>query len=91
MLKTLTTGTPFMGLSSSFVEAGALLALSCDYGDVGKQAAEVASRVLKGEQPACIPISVPRKVSLCINLRTASYIGLRVPDHVIKLADTVIR
>jgi putative ABC transport system substrate-binding protein len=91
LLNTLRTGTPFMGLSPSFVKAGALMALSCDYEDVGKQAAEVANRILDGENPGDVPVAVPRKVSLCINLRTADHIGLRVSEDVIKLADEVIK
>jgi len=91
LLNTIKTGTPFVGLSPSFVKAGALMALSCDYADIGKQAAEIANRVLNDENPGDIPVAVPRKVSLCINLKIADRIGLRVPGDVIKLADEVIR
>jgi putative ABC transport system substrate-binding protein len=91
LLNTLRTGTPFIGLSPYFVRAGALMALSCDYSDIGAQAAEIANRVLNGENPGDIPITTPRKVSLWINLRTADQIGLHVPDSVVKLADQVIR
>ena len=38
LLNTLRAGVPFIGLSPSFVRAGALMALSCDYGDIGRQA-----------------------------------------------------
>jgi len=91
LLNTLRTGTPFIGLSPSFVKAGALMALSCDYYDIGKQAAGIANRILNGESPEDIPISVPRKVSFHINLKTADHIGLQVSQDVIKLADEVIR
>lgn len=91
LLNTLRTGTPFMGLSSSFVKAGALMALSCDYADIGKQAAEIAIRILNGGNPRDIPIAVPRKLSLCINLKTAEHIGLRVSKSVIESADEVIK
>jgi len=91
LLNTLRTGTPFVGLSPSFVKAGALMALSCDYSDIGKQAAEMADRVLQGENPGYIPVAIPRKVSLCINLKTAKHIGLRIPENAIKLADKVIK
>ena len=67
------------------------MALSCNYAEIGKQAAEIANRVLDGESPEDIPIAVPRKVLFSINLRTADHIGLRVPDDVIKLADEVIK
>ncbi|MFC1716482.1 ABC transporter substrate-binding protein [Candidatus Poribacteria bacterium] len=91
LLTTLRTGMPFMGLSHSFVKAGALFALSCDYADIGKQAAEIADRVLKGENPGDIAVAVPRKISLSINLRTAKHIGLHIPENTIRSADMVIK
>ena len=91
LLTTLRARVPFMGLSPAFLKAGALMALSCDYTDIGKQAAEIAMRILDGENPGDIPIAVPRKISLYINLRTAEHIGLNVPKNAIKLADEVIR
>jgi len=91
LLTTLRMGVPFIGLSSAFVKAGALMALSCDYTDIGIQAAEIAKRILDGENPKDIPIAIPRKVLLCINLRTAKHIGLSVPKSTIKLADEVIK
>lgn len=91
LLNTLKTGVPFMGLSPSFVKAGALVALSCSYSNIGKQAAEIAGRILRGEQPARIPISTPIEVSLSINLKTAGQIGLNVPSYIIRSADMVIK
>ena len=91
LLHTLRTGTPFMGLSPSFVKAGAILALSCDYSDIGKQAAEIAGRILNGENPGDIDVTVPRKFSLHINLRIANQIGMHIPDSVVRLADEVIK
>lgn len=91
ILNTLKMRIPFMGLSSSFVKAGALMTLSCDYNDIGRQTAEIANRILKGEDPKNIPIAVPRKTQLWINLRIADQIGLRIPDYVIKSADNIIK
>ena len=91
LLTTLRARVPFMGLSPAFVKAGALMALSCDYTDIGKQAAEIAMRILDGENPGDIPIAVPRKISLHINLRTAEHIGLNIPKSAIRLASEVIR
>ena len=91
LLNTLKAEVPFIGLSPSFVKAGALMALSCNNGDIGKQAAEIANRVLNGENPGNIAIAVPREISMWINLRTADQLGLRIPDHIIKSADKVIK
>lgn len=90
LLNTLRSSTPFMGLSPPFVNAGALLALSCDYGDIGKQAAEIAIKVLRGERPGNIPVTVPRNVYLSINMKTAKHIGLDIPDRVVRSANEVI-
>lgn len=91
LLSSLKSGVPLVGLSSAFVKAGALMALSCNYSENGKQAAEITKRILNGEDPASIPVSVPRKVYLSLNLRAADQMGIRVPDHIIKTADEVIK
>jgi putative ABC transport system substrate-binding protein len=78
--RTLESRIPFMGLSPAFVKAGALLALSVDYKDVGLQCGEVAAQVLVGQLPASLPIAVPRKVTLYVNLTVAKAIGVTVPS-----------
>ena len=51
LLHTLRTKTPFMGLSSAFVKAGALFTVGCNYEDIGRQSGELAARTLAGEKP----------------------------------------
>jgi putative ABC transport system substrate-binding protein len=89
LLHTLRNSIVFMGISPSFVEAGALLALTCDYEDIGRQSGEIAIRVLTGEKPGNIPVSIPGKTLLSINLRTAQQIGVEIPRDIIKKADEV--
>ncbi len=91
LLKTLREKIPFMGLSRFFVQAGALLALSCDYEDIGRQSGELAVRILAGEKPSQIPITVPRKISLLLNLKVAERIGIKIPRHIINEADEVFK
>jgi len=67
------------------------MCLSCDHEDIGKQTAEIANRILKGEDPGKIPVAIPRKVSLSLNLKTVKQIGLRVSENTIRSADEVIR
>jgi putative ABC transport system substrate-binding protein len=78
LLLTLRDGIPFVGLSPSFVKAGALLSFSCDYQDVGSQSAEQALEILAGKSPADIPVAYPRRISLFLNLNTARAIHLEI-------------
>lgn len=77
---------PFMGISSSFVKSGALLAISCDSEDNGYQSGELAIQLLNGKKPSELPITVPRKTYLSINLKIADILGLKIPPDVISTA-----
>lgn len=83
------SGIPLIGLSDKYVKNGALLALSFDNEDIGRQAAEMAMKILNGEDIRRISVLKPRKFKLSINLNTAQKIGLTVPSMVLKTADRV--
>ncbi len=90
LTRCLQAGVPVMGLSGSYVKAGALLALSADYRDVGRQSGEKAVRILGGV-PACdLAIGVPRRVRLCLNLTVAEHLGIVVPEGVVEQAAEVV-
>lgn len=82
--KTLEYRLPFMGLSPPFVKAGALLALSVDYADVGAQCGEQAAHILGGRPPTSLPITTPRKVTLYLNLNVAKAIGVAIPPRTLE-------
>jgi putative ABC transport system substrate-binding protein len=86
--QTLQYKMPFMGLSPTFVKAGALLALSVDYRDVGMQCGEQAAQILTGRAPSSLPVTTPRKVTLYINLNVARTIGVEIPPS--SMAEAVI-
>lgn len=89
ILFTLRNKIPFMGLSIRFVQEGALLALSADYADMGRQASKLAKQILKGNSPKDLPIVPPEKTKLFLNLKAAKLIGIDFPPHVIQRADKI--
>ncbi len=80
-----------MGYAAYVVKKGALLGLSCDYEDIGRQAGELSVEILKGEKPSNLPITVPKKILLSINIRAAKRIGITVPPRVVKEAYEVFK
>jgi putative ABC transport system substrate-binding protein len=89
LLNTLRNGIPFMGPFSSFVQDGALFSLIWDDKDIGRQAGELATRILSGEDPGKIPIATPRMIYLILNLRTAEQINLKIPPNIVSVAKEV--
>ncbi|MBD3426804.1 MAG: hypothetical protein GF409_06195 [Candidatus Omnitrophica bacterium] len=79
ILSTLRADLPFMAFSENFVRAGALMALKCDYHDIGRQSAEIAVDILENQKTHNIPVKRPRKTHLVINVRTAEIIGVDIP------------
>ena len=78
---------PFVGLSASWVKAGALYALGVDYHDLGRQAAGIASNILAGKAPE--KISQPEKIIYTLNTRTMDYLRLEINNGLINGAAKV--
>jgi putative ABC transport system substrate-binding protein len=89
LLESLREGFPVVGLSSHYTKAGALFSFDCDYSDLGRQAAEVALRVVNGEKPATIPPSTPRRVRLSINEVAAERLGAGISSSILREASEV--
>lgn len=79
---------PFIGLSESYVKAGALYAISIDPREIGRQSAGIASQILSGVYPAQ-RVTLPENIRLAVNLRTAKLLGISFPEYIVNNADTV--
>jgi putative ABC transport system substrate-binding protein len=73
-----------------FAVEGGLIAYGTEFAKQFREAAGYIDRILKGANPADLPIQTPTKFDLAINLKTAKALGLEVPPQVIALADEVI-
>lgn len=73
-----------------FVERGGLASYSANTYEIGKQAARLVDRILKGAKPADLPVEQPLKFELVINQKAAKALGLTVPPSLLLRADRVI-
>jgi putative ABC transport system substrate-binding protein len=75
---------------SSFVRNGGLIGYGFDRADIFRRSASYVDRILKGEKPSLLPVQMPTKFELAINIKTATALGLSVPPALLARADEVI-
>jgi putative tryptophan/tyrosine transport system substrate-binding protein len=81
---------PAVYFERSIVAAGGLISYGADYVDQFRRAAGYVDRILKGENPADLPVQAPTKYRMTLNLKTAKALGLNVPATVLARVDEVI-
>ena len=75
---------------SDFARDGGLLSYGPDPADTWRRAASYVDRILRGEKPAELPVQLPTKFEMIVNLKTAKALGLTVPQSILLRADEVI-
>jgi putative ABC transport system substrate-binding protein len=75
---------------SEFAREGGLLAYGVDRVDLFRRAATYVDRILRGEKPGDLPVQLPTKFEMAVNLKTAMALGLTVPQSILLRADEVI-
>jgi putative ABC transport system substrate-binding protein len=73
-----------------FVAAGGLMSYGIDQVEVFQYAASYVDRILRGANPADLPVEAPTKYETILNLKTAKALGLDVPPSLLVRADEVI-
>jgi putative ABC transport system substrate-binding protein len=75
---------------SSFARDGGFLSYGSDRVDNWRRAATYVDRVLRGEKPGELPVQLPTKFEMVVNLKTAKALGLAVPPSILLRATEVI-
>jgi putative ABC transport system substrate-binding protein len=81
---------PTMYVLREFPKDGGLISYGPDLANAYRETGIYVARVLKGENPAGIPVSLPTKYVLAINTKTAKSLNINIPDRLLALADEVI-
>jgi len=81
---------PVAGVWPQITRGGALIGMGADFSEMVGRAAAMTVKILKGADPAVMPVEQATKVKLVINLKAAKALGLTIPQSVLVRADELI-
>jgi len=73
-----------------FANAGALMTYGVSFAEIHRRSAIYSDKIIKGANPAEMPVEQPTKFDLVINLKTAKQLGIEMPSKLLFTADEVI-
>jgi len=83
---------PVLGLSKRHSAMGAVLAVSFgNFTDIGRQAGNLANRILRGEKPPSVPTKAVQQTKLTVNLKAAQKLGMELPKSILEMADNAVQ
>ncbi len=82
---------PAIAAFKEFPQAGLLMSYGPDLPDINRRAAAYVERILGGAKPGDLPIELPNKFELVINLKTAKALGLTIPQSLLLRANEVVQ
>ena len=82
---------PSMYVGRVAVDAGGLISYGADLAESFRRVAYFVDRILKGTKPAELPVELPMRFELVVNLKTAKQIGVTIDPNLLARATTVIR